>query len=150
MSCNLIFDCLVKHSVAIWHELKALPIKVCSHVTKFSLRDIHTDIFSYYGSFPPTETDSDLDSDSDSKPSRYIVLCTTFSTGTDSDSDPCMDSFLNGYCTHFRDRSPSQGAEPESISVGGNEPLENIISVRMGVSPTQPDKRTEIKSVYVF
>ena len=28
-----------------------------------------------------------------------------FSTG--SDSDPCRESFLNGYCTHFRDRSPS-------------------------------------------
>ena len=56
-----------------------------------------------YGSFPPTETDSD--SDSDSKPYRYIVLCTTFSTGTDL--DPCTDSFPNGYCTHFRDPNPS-------------------------------------------
>ena len=43
------------------------------------------------------ETDSD--SDADSKPYRYIVLCTTFSTSTDLDSDPCMDSLLNGYCT---------------------------------------------------
>ena len=74
------------------------------------------------GSFPPTETDSDLDSDLDSKPYHYIVLYTTFSTGTDSDSDPCTDSFLNGYCTHFRDGSPSQGCESESVSVGGNEP----------------------------
>ena len=74
-----------------------------------------------YGSFPPTETDSDSDLDSDSKPYHYIVLCTTFSTG--SDSDPCMESFLNGYCTHFRDGSLSQGSESESISVGGNEPL---------------------------
>ena len=49
--------------------------------------------------------DSDLDSDSDSFPDGYIVLCRTFSTG--SDSDPCTESFLNGYCTHFRDRSPS-------------------------------------------
>ena len=58
-------------------------------------------VCSLYGLFPPT------DSDSDSKPYRYIVLCTTFSTG--SDLDPCMDSFPNGYCTHFRDGSPSQG-----------------------------------------
>ena len=50
-----------------------------------------------YGSFLPTETDSELYSDSDSKPYCYIVLCTTFSTGSDSDSDPCTDSFLNGY-----------------------------------------------------
>ena len=72
----------------------------------------------YYGSFPPTESDLD----SDSKPYRYIVLCTTFSI--DSDSDPCTDSFLNGYCTHFRDRPPSQGSG--SVSVGGNEPLANL------------------------
>ena len=39
------------------------------------------------GSFPPTETDSD----SDSKSYRFIVLCTAFSTRSDSDSDPCMD-----------------------------------------------------------
>ena len=53
----------------------------------------------------------EMDSDShlDSKPYRYIVLCTIFPTGLDSDLDPCMDSFLNGYCTHFRDGSPSQG-----------------------------------------
>ena len=49
------------------------------------------------GLFPPTETDAD----SDSKPYRYIVLCTTFSTGMDSDSDPCMESFPDGYCTHL-------------------------------------------------
>ena len=34
----------------------------------------------------------DLDSDSDS-----IVLCRTFFTGSDSDSDPCSDGFPNGY-----------------------------------------------------
>ena len=70
-----------------------------------------------YGSFPPTETDSD----SDSKPYRYIVLCTT--TGSDWDLDPCTDSFLNGYCTHFRDGSLSQGSESKSVSIGVNEPL---------------------------
>ena len=36
-----------------------------------------------------------------------------FFTGSDSDSDPCTDSFLNGYCTHFRDGSLSQ----EQISI---------------------------------
>ena len=66
---------------------------------------------------------TETDSDSDPKPYHYIVLCTSFSTGLDSDSDPCMDSFSNGYCIHFRDGSPSQGSESESVSVGGNEPL---------------------------
>ena len=32
-----------------------------------------------------------------------------FSTGSDLDSDPCMDNFPNGYCTHFRDIYLSQG-----------------------------------------
>ena len=75
-------------------------------------------VYCVYGSFPPTKTVSD----SNSKPYRYIVLCTTFSTGSDLDSDPCTDSFPNGYCTHFRDGSPSQGSESESYSVGENEP----------------------------
>ena len=57
------------------------------------------------GFFPPT--DSDSDSDLDSRPDGYIVLCRTFSTGSDLDLDPCKESFLNSYCTHFRDRSPS-------------------------------------------
>ena len=76
-----------------------------------------------YGTFPPTETDSD----SDSNPYCYIVLCTTFSTGSDLDSDPCMESFPNGYCTDFRDGSPSQGSESKSVSVGRNEPLLYIL-----------------------
>ena len=64
------------------------------------------------------ETDSDLDS----KIYRYIVLYAIFPIGSDSDLDPCTDSFLNDYCTHFRDGSPSQGSESECISVDGNEP----------------------------
>ena len=62
-----------------------------------------------YGLFPPKDLDSDSDLNSDSKPYciMHIVLCTTFSTDSDLDSDPHMDSFPNGYCTHFRDRSPS-------------------------------------------
>ena len=59
----------------------------------------------HYGLFPPMDSDSD----SDSKRYRYTVLCTTFSTGSDLDSDPWTDSFLNGYCIHFRDGSLSQG-----------------------------------------
>ena len=31
--------------------------------------------------------------------------------------------FLNGYCTHFRDGSLSQGSGSESVSIDGNEPL---------------------------
>ena len=57
------------------------------------------------GLFPPTETDSD----SDFFPDGYIVLYRTFSTGSDLDSDPCTESFPNGYSTHFRNRSRSQG-----------------------------------------
>ena len=53
--------------------------------------------------------DSDSGSDSDSFPNGYIVLCRTFSTGLDSDLDPCMESLPNGYCTHFRDGSLSRG-----------------------------------------
>ena len=82
-------------------------------------------LHGYHGSFPPTETDSD----SDSKPHHYIVLYTTFFTGLDSDSDPCMDSFLNGYCTNFRDGSASQGSESESVSVGGNESSVRVLTV---------------------
>ena len=47
------------------------------------------------------------DSDWDSKPGVYIVLCRSFHIG--SNPDPYSDGFPNGYCTHFRDRSPSQG-----------------------------------------
>ena len=45
----------------------------------------------------------------DSKPDRYIVLCTTFSTGTEMETETEMETFPDGYCTHFRDGSPSQG-----------------------------------------
>ena len=56
------------------------------------------------GLFPPTETEMETDS----FPNGYIVLCRTFSTGSDPDTDPCMETFPDGYCTHFRDGSPSQ------------------------------------------
>ena len=59
------------------------------------------------------------DLDWDSFPDNYIVLCRTFSTGSDSDS--CLDSFLNGYCTHFRDGSPSQGQISISILLYFNQ-----------------------------
>ena len=49
-----------------------------------------------------------LPTDSDSKPYRYIVLCTTFSTGPNSDSDPCMVTVpILGTDLCPRDRSPS-------------------------------------------
>ena len=57
------------------------------------------------GLFPPTETETETDFQTDSKPNRYIVLCTTFSTGMEME----METFPDGYCTHFRDGSLSQG-----------------------------------------
>ena len=61
------------------------------------------------GLFTLPDPDSDSDLDSDSNANGYIVLCRSFHTGSDSDLDPYLDGFPNGYCTHFRDRSPSQG-----------------------------------------
>ena len=43
----------------------------------------------------------------ESFPDRYIVLCRTFSTGTETEME--TETFPDGYCTHFRDRSLSQG-----------------------------------------
>ena len=112
-----------------------------------------------------------MDSDSDSKPDGYIVPCRTFSTG--SDSDPCMESFPNSYCTHFRDGSPSQGqisvpipyilnleirvrirtsgkicivqeSESESVFVGGNEPL---AGPGVPVNDTKPQNLETLKKV---
>ena len=62
-----------------------------------------------YGLFQPTETETETDSQTDSKPDRHIVLCTTFSTGTEMETETEMETFPDGYCTHFRDGSPSQG-----------------------------------------
>ena len=47
----------------------------------------------------------------ESFPDHYIVLCRTFSTGTEMEmeTETEMETFPDGYCTHFRDRSPSQG-----------------------------------------
>ena len=60
---------------------------------------------SNYGLFPPTETETDPCTES--FPDRYIVLCRTFSTGMETEMG--TETFPNHYCTHFRDRSPSQG-----------------------------------------
>ena len=65
--------------------------------------------FNNYGLFPPTETEMETDSQTDSKPDRYIVLCTTFSTGTEMETETETETFPDGYCTHFKDGSPSQG-----------------------------------------
>ena len=54
------------------------------------------------------ETETEMEMEMDSKPDGYIVLCTTFSTNSDADMDPCTETFPDGYCTHFRDGSPSQ------------------------------------------
>ena len=43
----------------------------------------------------------------ESFPDSYIVLCRTFSTGMETEME--MDTLPDGYCTHFRDRSLSQG-----------------------------------------
>ena len=111
--------------IQIWIPVRRVSLLVTVPIlgTDLRPRDLNPNPFplvemSHKGPFPPTE----MDSDSDSKTYRYIVLCTTFSTGTDSDLDPCTESFPIGYCTHFRDRSPSQGSESESVSIGGNEP----------------------------
>ena len=87
-----------------------------------SIKSAHSNRTRSNGLFPPM--DSDSDSDSDSKPDGYIVLCRTFSTGLDLDLDPCMESFPNGYCTHFRDGSLSQGQISipiPYIGIGGSE-----------------------------
>ena len=44
----------------------------------------------------------------ESFPDHYIVLCRTFSP-VETETEMEMETFLDGYCTHFRDRSPSQG-----------------------------------------
>ena len=63
-----------------------------------------------YRLFTLADSDSDSDWDSDSKPYHYIVLCRSFHIGLDLDLDldSYSDGFPSGYCTHFRDGSPSQ------------------------------------------
>ena len=56
------------------------------------------------GLFPPTEKETDTDPCTESFPDRYIVLCRTLSTGMEMETE----TFPDGYCTHFRDGSPSQ------------------------------------------
>ena len=66
----------------------------------------------------------DSHSDSDSKPDGYIVLCRNIHIGSDPDPDPCTESFLNHYCTHFRDRYQSRGQMSipiPYISIRGSE-----------------------------
>ena len=47
----------------------------------------------------------------ESFPDHYIVLRRTFSTGTETETETEMETetFPDSYCTHFRDRSLSQG-----------------------------------------
>ena len=93
-----------EHYILFW-EIRKNYIEVSTYSNSWACHWISIHASTCNGLFPPTDSDSD----SDSKPYCYIVLCTTFSAGSDSDLDPCMDSFPNGYCTHFRDGSPSQG-----------------------------------------
>ena len=39
------------------------------------------------GLFPPTETKTETEMETDCKPDGYIVLCRSFSTGSDPDTD---------------------------------------------------------------
>ena len=61
----------------------------------------------FHGLFPPTEMETETDPCTESFPDRYIVLCRTFSTGTETEME--TETFPDSYCTHFRDRSLSQG-----------------------------------------
>ena len=63
------------------------------------------------------------------------------SAGSDSDLDPCTDSFPNGYCTHFMDRSLSQGqisVPTPYIWIRGSEseskPVEKSCTVQESIS----------------
>ena len=71
--------------------------------------NIVNDISNGYGLFPPTETETEMDPCTESFPDRYIVLCRTFSAGMETETEMETETFPDGYCTHFRDRSPSQG-----------------------------------------
>ena len=65
--------------------------------------------FLSYGLFPPTEMETETDPCMESFPDCYIVLCRTFSTGTEMETETETETFPDGYCTNFRDGSPSQG-----------------------------------------
>ena len=71
--------------------------------------------FHANGLFPPTETETETETEMDpcteTFPDHYIVLWRTFSTGMEmeKETETETETFPDGYCTHFRDRSPSQG-----------------------------------------
>ena len=104
-------------SKSIVHDLEHIltpskcssPFKECSHAAKFSLSPKFGLILFCNGSFPLTEAEMGTDTCTECFPDHYIVLCRTFSTGTEMEMDPFMETFPDHYCTHFRDGSPSQG-----------------------------------------
>ena len=102
-----------------------------------------------YGSFTLPDSDLDSDSDSDSKPDGYIVLCRSFHIGSDPDLDTCTESFLNRYCTHFKDRYLSQGQISIPIpytSIGGSEsgsePMWNFCIVQESESKSESESES--------
>ena len=75
-------------------------------------------------------------------PSPMVTLyyAELFSTGSDSDSDPYLDGFLNGYCTHFRDGSPSQFYYMSTRgSVSESKPVEKFCIVQESVSVSKSE-----------
>ena len=103
----------------------------------------------------------DPDWDSDSKPDWYFVLCRSFYTGSDLDQDPYLDGFPNGYCTQFRDGSPSQGQISTPILLHFNQGIRvrirtngkflhsTVIHVRVGIR-VQSLTRNEITEIKIF
>ena len=98
---------------------------------KFELTVFELTVPDLYGLFPLPDSDSD----SDSKPYGYIVSLT---------STWIRIPFPNGYCTHFRGGSPSQGqiSVPVTyISIRGSEsesePMEKYCIVQESVSESE-------------
>ena len=94
---SLHIDALTSTPSGLWAKLFVIHNIVALFVIH---KVIHSVIHN--GLFPPTETDPWPES----FPDCYIELCGTFSTGTETEMD--TETFPDGYCTHFRDRSLSQ------------------------------------------
>ena len=118
----------------IWHRICLVPFNVTSQEGQGSL-------MAYLHCRTRIRIS---DSDSDSKPDGYIVLCRSFHIGSDPDPDPYTDRFPNRYCTHLRDRYPSQGQISVPIpyfsireSESGSGPMWNICIVQESESESE-------------